>query len=150
MQPGHAISSCDEAIGVGLTPITVRVSDLAKQCNPYDGDFLVALSDEWTAGFLYTDLSRMRSRKRDRHQTGIAMTIERIRALYDAQPFQPFIIHLADGNEVFVKSREFIASAPSGRTIVVFMPDDSMKIIDLLLVTQLEVKPAGGRKRRPA
>lgn len=80
------------------------------------------------------------------------MTIEQIRIFYNAQPFQPFVMHLADGREVPVLHREFIASAPSGRTITVYQPDDTANIIDLLLVTDLEVKPTlnGPRKRRKA
>ena len=68
------------------------------------------------------------------------MTIERIRELYDAQPFRPFVMHLADGRKLRVDHREFRASAPSGRTVVVFQPDDSMNTVDLLLVTDLEIK----------
>ena len=80
------------------------------------------------------------------------MTIEQLRNVYDAQPFQPFIIHLADGRSVPVHHREFIMSAPSGRTIIVAQPDDTFNIIDLLLVTDLELKPAanGSRKKRKA
>lgn len=69
------------------------------------------------------------------------MAIERVRALYSAQPFRPFVIHLADGREIPVYHREFLSSAPSGRTLVVFQPDDTMNIIDLLLVTDLEIRP---------
>jgi len=79
------------------------------------------------------------------------MTIERIRELYNAQPFRPFIIHLADGRSVPVHHREFMMSVPSGRTIFVAQPDDSVNIIDLLLVTDLELAPTGngsGRRRR--
>jgi hypothetical protein len=78
------------------------------------------------------------------------MTIEKLRDLYDAQPFQPFVIHLADGREIPVHHRDFIARAPSGRTVIVYQPDDSHNIIDLLLVTDLEVGSAknGRRKRR--
>jgi hypothetical protein len=68
------------------------------------------------------------------------MTIEQVKHLYNEVPFKPFIIHLADGRRIPVKHREFIATAPSGRTIVVYQPDDSFNIIDLLLVTSLEVK----------
>ena len=32
-------------------------------------------------------------------------------------------------------------TAPSGRTVVVMQPDDTLNIIDLLLVTDLELKP---------
>ena len=78
------------------------------------------------------------------------MTIEQIRNLYDAQPFQPFIIHLADGRQIPVEHREFMARAPSGRTVAVYGTDDAAHFIDLLLVTDLEIKPTknGSRKRR--
>jgi hypothetical protein len=77
------------------------------------------------------------------------MTIEQIRNFYNAQPFQPFVIHLADGREVPVLHREFIMSVPNGRTICVVQPDETYNIIDLLLVTDLEIKPTGnGSKRR--
>ena len=79
------------------------------------------------------------------------MTIARLRALYDAQPFQPFVIHLADGKVISVRSREFMASAPNGRTIVVYEPDDRMNIVDVLMITKLEIEHAsGGRRRRQA
>jgi hypothetical protein len=77
------------------------------------------------------------------------MTIEQLRNVYNAQPFQPFIIHLADGRSIPVGHREFIMAAPSGRTLYVSQPDDTLNIIDLLLVTDLEVKPAAsGTSRR--
>jgi hypothetical protein len=78
------------------------------------------------------------------------MTIEQLRNLYNAQPFQPFTMHLADGRAIPVMHREFMASAPSGRTVTVYQPDDTMNVIDLLLVTDVEVKPKsdGSSKRR--
>jgi hypothetical protein len=78
------------------------------------------------------------------------MTIERLKELYEAQPFRPFLIHLADGRELPVQHRDFIMAVPSGRTIIVAQPDDTVNIIDLLLVTDLEIKPNrnGARKRR--
>lgn len=71
------------------------------------------------------------------------MTLNQIRNLYEVQPFQPFVIHLADGRAVPVHHREFLASAPSGRTVIVYQPDDSFNIVDLLLVTDLEVRQEG-------
>jgi hypothetical protein len=67
------------------------------------------------------------------------MTIEQVRNLYSSQPFQPLVIHLADGRHVPVRHRDFIMPAPSGRTMIVYQSDDSFNIIDLLLVTDLEV-----------
>jgi hypothetical protein len=78
------------------------------------------------------------------------MTLEQLRNAYSAQPFRPLTIHLADGREVPALSREFIMPVPSGRTVVVCQPDDTLNIIDLLLITDLEIKPSanGARKRR--
>jgi hypothetical protein len=79
------------------------------------------------------------------------MTIEQLRAAYNTQPFRPFIIHLADGRAIPVQHREFMLTVPSGRTIVVCQPDDTLNIVDLLLVTDLEFKAAtngAGKKRR--
>ena len=79
------------------------------------------------------------------------MTIEQLRSAYQAQPFQPFIIHLADGREIPVLSRKFISTVPSGRTMIVSHGQDTTNIIDLLLVTDLEFKRAGngsGKRRR--
>ena len=80
------------------------------------------------------------------------MTIEGIRRLLDAQPFQPFIMHLADGREIRVHHREFIMALPSGRTLVVAQPDDTVNIVDLLLVADIEVKirrnGSSGKRRR--
>ena len=78
------------------------------------------------------------------------MAIEKLRDFYNAQPFQPFAIHLADGRELPVHHRDFFAAAPSGRTVTLYQPDDSLNVIDLLLVTDLKQKSAtnGSRKRR--
>jgi len=80
------------------------------------------------------------------------MTIDQLRNVYNTQPFRPFTIHLADGRSIPVRHREFILTVPSGRTIVVCQPDDSLNIIDLLLITDLEIKAAtnGSRKRGKA
>jgi hypothetical protein len=76
------------------------------------------------------------------------MTIEQMRQLWKAEPFQPFTIHLADGRHLKVKHQEFLAMSPSGRTAIVYQPDDSFNVVDLLLVTDLEVTP-NGTARRP-
>ena len=76
------------------------------------------------------------------------MTIEQIRKFYDAQLFQPFVIHLADGREIPVPSREFMMTAPNGRTIGVYEVDGTANVIDLLLVTNLVVKPPSNGARR--
>ena len=79
------------------------------------------------------------------------MTIEQLRAVHQAIPFRPFTIHLADGRQIRVPHREFLSHSPSGRTIIVHHEDDTFSIVDLLLVTELEVHngaPTGARKRK--
>ena len=78
------------------------------------------------------------------------MTIEAIRNAYEAQPFTPFTLHLADGRDISVQSREFMASAPNGRTVIVYQPDSSWNVVDLLLVTDLEMgaNPGRGKGRK--
>ena len=74
------------------------------------------------------------------------MRIEQLRQVHQAQPFRPFTIHLADGRTFLVPHREFISYSPSGRTLIVYQEDESFSILDLLLVTELEVHgpaPAG-------
>ncbi|MEX2317624.1 MAG: hypothetical protein WD669_10770 [Pirellulales bacterium] len=80
------------------------------------------------------------------------MTIEKVREFYNVQPFRPFVMDLADGRQIAVQHREFMATAPSGRTVTVYQPDDTLNVVDLLLVTDLEIKTGtnGARKRRRA
>jgi hypothetical protein len=68
------------------------------------------------------------------------VTIEQFRATCNAQPFRPFVIHLADGRTVAVNYHEFVMPSPSGRTVAVYQPDDTLNIIDLHLFTDLELK----------
>ena len=67
------------------------------------------------------------------------MTIEQMRAIHQANPFQPFTIHLADGRSIRVSHNQQMSMSPSGRTCIVYRHDDSFEIVDLLLVTTLEV-----------
>lgn len=75
------------------------------------------------------------------------MTIEELRNVYNAQPFKPFVMHLADGRKIPVRHREFIAAAPSGRTVTVYQANDVSNIVDLLLVTDIEFESRSGRGR---
>lgn len=76
------------------------------------------------------------------------MKIDEIRGLRDAERLKPFEIHLADGRAIPVKHRDFLMSAPSGRTVIVYQPDDSFDIVDVRLVSSLQVKPSDGRAAR--
>ena len=76
------------------------------------------------------------------------MTTEQLKQMHTARPFRPFTLRLADGEVVPVPHPEFLFFSPSGRTIVVATPDDAFKIIDLLLVTSIDVGTNGKSKRK--
>lgn len=73
------------------------------------------------------------------------MTTQQLRDMLQAVPFRAFTIHLADGRHVPVEHPEFVLISPSGRTMIVYLPDDSFNIIDLLLITDLAVSANGGQ-----
>ena len=68
------------------------------------------------------------------------MTAEQLRAMREANPFRPFTIHLADGRTLTVPHRDFVSQSPNGRTIIVYGSADAFSIVDLYLVTELEVQ----------
>jgi len=70
------------------------------------------------------------------------MTVEQLNNVHHAQPFRPFTIHLGDGRSFLVRHPDFISRSPSGRTVIVQGDDDSFSILDMLLVTELEVHPS--------
>ncbi len=69
------------------------------------------------------------------------MTIEQLRTTLRANPFQPFTVRMADGRQFPIPHPDFLTMSPSGRTAVIFHPDDSASIVDLLLMTELELSP---------
>ena len=66
------------------------------------------------------------------------MTINQIRKLHQAQPFQPFTVRMADGNAYPVPARDFVSLSPNGRTLVIFGAGNKIKLLDCLLVTEIE------------
>lgn len=75
------------------------------------------------------------------------MTIEQLRHLHLARPFQPFDIHLGDGRTLSLEHPEFLAQSPTGRTIVVGHSDGVMEIVDLPLIVSLEPRANGSSRR---
>jgi hypothetical protein len=67
------------------------------------------------------------------------MTVEQFRTTLHQQPFRPFKIRMADGRAFEVVHPDFVAQSPSGRTVIVTHPDDSYSVLDLLLMSELEV-----------
>ena len=69
------------------------------------------------------------------------MTIADLRAVHQARPYLPFVIHAADGRTFPIPHNEFLAYDPEGRTILALRTDGTFSILDLSLVTELEVLP---------
>jgi hypothetical protein len=76
------------------------------------------------------------------------MTVEQLRRAHQAHPFHPFDIHLADGRHLPVDHPELLAITPSGRTIGVGLKDETIEIVDLLLVTSIKPRPNGKSQSR--
>jgi hypothetical protein len=79
------------------------------------------------------------------------MTIEQLDRMHQARPFKPFDIYLDDGRTLTVDHPEFLSRSRAGRTIGVASPDDdSIEVVDLLLVTSLKPRSNGAAKsKRP-
>jgi len=75
------------------------------------------------------------------------VTIEELRRFHQAKPFEPFLLHVADGRELPVRHPEFLGFA-GGRTAFVGQPDGSFDVVDLLLVTSIEVRNGRREKKR--
>lgn len=69
------------------------------------------------------------------------MISERLRRAQHAVPFQPFTIHLPNGRQLHVPHRDFLSVSPNGRIATIYHEDDTASIIDVLLVTELELHP---------
>ncbi len=68
------------------------------------------------------------------------MTIQAFEQAWKADPFRPFLLHMANGRSHRVDHRDFVARSPTGRTVTVFDAEDGASYIDLLLVTELEIE----------
>ncbi len=76
------------------------------------------------------------------------MQIKELQSVYRAQPFRAFILHLADGRAIRVGHPELMALSPTGRSAVVYGKDGAFEVVDVMLVTTLEVSNGRTRARR--
>jgi len=74
------------------------------------------------------------------------MTTEELRKAHTARPFRPFYLRLGDGQRLPVRHPEMLAYSPGGRTATVYMRNGSFEIVDLLLITGIEV--SNGRQSK--
>jgi hypothetical protein len=71
------------------------------------------------------------------------MDIAGVREVLHRQPFQPFVIRLADGRSLPVAHPDFVALG--SRRIVVVAEDDTWTVIEPLLIVSLDKMPKKGR-----
>ena len=67
------------------------------------------------------------------------MTGQQLRTAHLATPFRPFTIRMADGRSFHVPHPEFLVMSPGGRTVFIFRDDEEFSILDLLLMTEIEM-----------
>ena len=78
------------------------------------------------------------------------MKMEDLRTLHQARPFRPFAIHTADGGRFPIPHSEFLAYDPEGTTAVAFRTNHTFSVLDLELITELEILPRNGKSKRRA
>jgi hypothetical protein len=72
------------------------------------------------------------------------MTTEQFQATLHQNPFQPFTIRMADGRAFEVSHRDYVSRSPTGRTIIVHHENENYSVLDLLLMSELEVHTSNG------
>ena len=73
------------------------------------------------------------------------MDIDGVRQALHRQPFEPFVIRLADGRSLPVRHPDFVAVGR--RRIVVVGADDRTSMIEPLLIVSLDTLPKKGKGR---
>ena len=73
------------------------------------------------------------------------MNAKNLREHMHAVPFKPFSIYLPGDKKIHVPHPDFIAISESGRSATVHGPKDEIFIVDVMLITALEI---GRVKRR--
>jgi hypothetical protein len=71
------------------------------------------------------------------------MDIAGVREALHKQPFEPFVIRLADGRSLPVRHRDFVALGK--RRIVVIGEDDSTNMLEPLLIVSVDWLPKKGK-----
>ena len=52
---------------------------------------------------------------------------------------------MVDGRAFPVVHPDFVAQSPAGRTVIVFQSDESYSVLDMLLMSELDMQAANGR-----
>ncbi len=75
------------------------------------------------------------------------MTTEQFQATLHQVPFQPFTIRMADGRAFEVSQRDFVSRSPSGSTAIVHHDKENYSVLDLLLMSELEIESPNGHSK---
>lgn len=67
------------------------------------------------------------------------MKMNEIQVLLEAQPFHAFTIRIGDTRQLDVPHPEFLALSPAGDIAIVFRREGGFNVVDVELVTDLEV-----------
>lgn len=70
------------------------------------------------------------------------MRIEQMRTLLEATPFAPFSLVLPNGEKLRVPHPDFAWVHPGGRSVVVALKGDLVRIVNWQMVTGIETKSA--------
>jgi hypothetical protein len=73
------------------------------------------------------------------------MDVAGVREALHKQPFEPFIIRLADGRSLTIRHPDFVAVTP--RRVIVGAEDDSWSIVEPLMIVSLDSLPKQGKGR---
>jgi hypothetical protein len=70
--------------------------------------------------------------------------------MFRAQPFRPFEVRLADGQQIRIDHPEWAFLSPGGRTLMVYErgQDEHFQMVDVRLITTVEPVRGNGRKGR--
>ena len=67
------------------------------------------------------------------------MTTEKLREFWLAKPFERFAINLVDGRSLQVTHPESLSHVPKGRSFVLMHSDNTVRVVDLLHVIDIEI-----------
>lgn len=71
------------------------------------------------------------------------MIIEQFQTTLHPQPFRPFSNHRPAGRAFEVAHPDFVACSPPGRTAIVCQGEERHSVLDLLLMSEIEIRTNG-------
>jgi len=74
------------------------------------------------------------------------MTSKTLRDLRDVAPFKPFELHLSDGRALPVVTPDHLFFMPNGKELLVVLPDNGFRFVDL---TQVVSAGRGAARSKP-